>query len=49
MIVGGIDPGLSGAVALLGAKTVSWLTYDMPTLALSRRRQVQARVSTRMR
>lgn len=37
MIVAGIDPGLSGAVALLDAETGSIIdVFDMPTLALTR-------------
>jgi crossover junction endodeoxyribonuclease RuvC len=37
MIIAGIDPGLSGAVALLDAETGAVIDiFDMPTLALSR-------------
>jgi hypothetical protein len=39
MIIAGIDPGLSGAVALLDAATGAVVDlFDMPTLALSPRR-----------
>lgn len=48
MIILGIDPGLSGAVACLDTRQLnsSLLVFDMPTLTLSRSGKAKRRINT---